>query len=84
MITCWRNLLPHQERLWDLFDSAIPFEGEVALLWLAEALEPGVGLASVPNLIYGDASRIRINKLKPPEPAHGLPIPDFDGLPLDC
>jgi len=83
MITCWRDLLPHREGLWKLFDSAILFEGEVALLRLIEALERGEDLASVPNLIYRDGPRIRVNALKPPEPADALPIPDFEGLPLD-
>lgn len=83
MITCWRDLLPRRERLWELFDSAILFQGEVALLRLVEVLERGADLASVPNLIYRDGLRIRVNALRPPEPADALPIPDFDGLPLD-
>lgn len=83
MIACWRDLLPHQEELWALFDSAILFQGEVALLRLIEALEGDADLASVPNLIYRDGSRIRVNALKPPESADGLPIPDFEGLPLE-
>jgi len=83
MITCWRDLLPRRERLWELFDSAIVFQGEVALLRLVEVLERGADLASVPNLIYRDGFRIRVNAPRPPEPADALPIPDFDGLPLD-
>jgi len=83
MITCWHELLPHRRELWELFDSAIPFQGEVPLLRLVEALERGGDLASVPNLIYRDGSRIQVNPPQPPKLADGLPIPDFGGLPLD-
>jgi anaerobic magnesium-protoporphyrin IX monomethyl ester cyclase len=87
MITGWRDLLPKAEPLWDLFDSAIAFEGEVALLRLVEALDgaPGGGanLSTVPNLMYRDGADIRVNPFKEPEPAECLPIPDFDGMPTD-
>lgn len=83
MITCWRDQLPGLTSLWDLFDSAIVFEGEVALLQLVRALEQGADLASVPNLMYHDGSDVHINDFKAPEPASTLPVPDFDGLPLD-
>jgi anaerobic magnesium-protoporphyrin IX monomethyl ester cyclase len=90
MVTCWRDQLPHAQALWDLFDSAIVYEGEVALLRLVEALDRGQDLSSVPNLIYRagtarpqDGLQIRINEVKTPEPAGALPIPDFGGLPLD-
>jgi hypothetical protein len=47
LVTGWRELLPKAEILWELFDSAIAFEGEVALLRLIEALDcarrPSVG-----------------------------------------
>jgi anaerobic magnesium-protoporphyrin IX monomethyl ester cyclase len=87
LITGWRELLPKAEPLWDLFDSAIAFEGEVALLRLVEALDgaPGGGadLSTVPNLMYRDGSGIQVNTFKEPEPAERLPIPDFDGIPFD-
>jgi hypothetical protein len=86
LITCWRDLLPKAKLLWDLFDSAVVFEGEVALLRLIEALDgaPGGGadLASVPNLMYRDESGVRVNAFKEPEPTESLPIPNFDDLPL--
>ncbi|MBN1978167.1 MAG: radical SAM protein [Anaerolineae bacterium] len=87
LITGWRDLLPKAEPLWDLFDSATAFEGEVALLRLVEALagapDGGADLSAVPNLMYRDGSGVRVNGFKEPEPTECLPIPDFDGLPLD-
>jgi hypothetical protein len=87
LITGWRELLPKAEPLWDLFDSAITFEGEVALLRLVKALDSapdgGADLSTVPNLMYRDESGIRVNTTKEPEPAECLPIPDFDGMPFD-
>jgi radical SAM superfamily enzyme YgiQ (UPF0313 family) len=83
MITCWSEQLPRAEALWELFDSAIAYEGEVALLRLIEALDRNEHLASVPNLIYRDGASVRVNERKAPEPVEFLPIPDFDDLHLD-
>jgi anaerobic magnesium-protoporphyrin IX monomethyl ester cyclase len=87
MIACWREQLPHAEALWDLFDSAIAYEGEVALLRLIQALEGGADLSSVPNLMYrdghSDSRKVRVNETKAPEPVETLPLPDVHGLPLD-
>jgi len=83
MVTCWRDQLPRAEALWDLFDSAIVYEGEVALLRLTEALDRGTDLSAVPNLMYRHGSEMRVNEFKAPEPVEALPIPDFDGLDLD-
>jgi anaerobic magnesium-protoporphyrin IX monomethyl ester cyclase len=83
MITCWRDQLPRAEALWDLFDSAVFAEGEVALLRLIQALKAGPGLSAVPNLMYRDGTCVRVNEPKAPEPVDALPVPDFDGLPLD-
>jgi anaerobic magnesium-protoporphyrin IX monomethyl ester cyclase len=87
LITGWRDLLPKAEPLWDLFDSAIAFEGEVALLQLVKALDGapdgGADLSTVPNLMYRDGSGVQVNEFKEPEPTECLPIPSFDGLPLD-
>ncbi|MBN1814483.1 MAG: radical SAM protein [Anaerolineae bacterium] len=87
LITCWRDLLPKAEPLWDLFDSAIAFEGEVALLRLIEALDDAprgdADLSAVPNLMYRDGSGVRTNAFKEPEQTECLPIPSFDDLPLD-
>jgi hypothetical protein len=87
MITCWRDQLPGALELWDLFDSAIVYEGEVSLLRLIEAIDRGQDLSSVPNLMYrdnrGENHKVHVNELKAPEAAPTLPNPDFEGLNLD-
>jgi radical SAM superfamily enzyme YgiQ (UPF0313 family) len=83
MITCWRDQLPRAKALWEYIDSAIVWEGEVALLKLTETLGNGADLASVPNLMYVSKGQVQVNGPKEPEPVDTLPIPDFDGLPLD-
>jgi anaerobic magnesium-protoporphyrin IX monomethyl ester cyclase len=83
MITCWRDQLPGALKLWDLFDSAIVYEGEVSLLRLVEALERGQDLSVVPNLMYRDGHTVHVNEFKAPEAAPTLPNPDFEGLDLD-
>src|SRR5437660_451875 len=45
-----------------VFDSAIMYEGEHALLWLLEALSGQRKLEQVPNLIYRDETGIHLNK----------------------
>jgi anaerobic magnesium-protoporphyrin IX monomethyl ester cyclase len=87
LITGWRELLPKAEILWELFDSAVAFEGEVAMLQLVQALDGApdgdADLSTVPNLMYRDRSGVRVNRSKEPEPTRRLPVPSFDGLPLD-
>jgi radical SAM superfamily enzyme YgiQ (UPF0313 family) len=60
-ITMLREQLPKVPALFDLFDSAVLFDGEVPLLRLAEALDSGSGLAAVPNLIWRDNGQMRVN-----------------------
>jgi hypothetical protein len=83
MITCWRDQLPKAAALWDFIDSAVIYEGEVALLRLIEALDRSADLSTVPNLMYRDGAQVRVNEIKDPENATILPDPDFHGLPLD-
>lgn len=83
MLTCWRDALPRSERLFSLFDSAIIYEGEHALLELVARLDEGRPLDGVPNLIYREGSRIRVNAERHIEDIEGLPLPSFDDLPLD-
>jgi len=83
MITCWRDQLAQAEALWELVDSAVVSDGENALLALVEALDRGKSLSSVPNLIYREGKKVHINEVSPPQPVDDLPIPSFDGLPLD-
>lgn len=80
MITGWRDRLPDVAPLWELIDSAVVFEGEVALLQLVRAIEQGGDLSVVPNLIYRQGTEVRVNEYKDPEPVDCLPVPDFRGL----
>jgi radical SAM superfamily enzyme YgiQ (UPF0313 family) len=84
VITRLQEEWPKHERFFtEVFDSAILYEGEHALLWLLEALSGERNLASVPNLIYRDAQGIHTSKEIYTEKTTALPLPDFDGLPLD-
>jgi len=69
--------------LFELIDSAVVFDGEVPLLRLCEALGGDGDLSKAPNLIYRDGAAIRVTERKKPEKIGSLPLPDFDGLPLD-
>ena len=66
-----------------IFDSAIMYEGEHALLWLLEALVGERELTAVPNLMYREDGHIRVNQEIYTEKTTTLPLPDFDGFPLD-
>lgn len=85
VITRLQEELPHHERFFtDVFDSAILYEGEHALLWLIEALNGQRDLTSVPNLMYRDhTGHVHQNKAVYTEKTTALPLPDFDGFPLD-
>ncbi len=80
-ISMLREQLPKTPALFDLFDSALVFEAEGALLRLTEVLDEGRDLAGVPNLIWRHKGEVRST------PSRILPVPDllpdFDGLPLD-
>ncbi|HJU06661.1 MAG TPA: radical SAM protein [Nitrospiraceae bacterium] len=73
----------HERLFTDVFDSAIMYEGEHALLWLLEALDGRRALSAVPNLIYRDQAGIHVNQEVYTEKTTALPLPDFDGFPLD-
>lgn len=84
VVTRLQEELPHHERFFtEVFDSAIMYEGEHALLWLLDALSGGRAIESVPNLMYRDATGVHVNKDIYTEKTSALPLPDFDGLPLD-
>jgi radical SAM superfamily enzyme YgiQ (UPF0313 family) len=85
IITRLQEELPRHERFFStVFDSAIMYEGEHALLWLLEALAGEREMAKVPNLIYrDDEAGIHVNKEIYTEKTAALPLPDFDGFPLD-
>ena len=79
-ISMLREQLPNVPALFRLFDSAVVFDGELALLRLVEALDGDGDLSKVPNLIYSEKGSVRSNPVKT-EPHPNL-LPDFDGLPL--
>lgn len=82
-ISMLRAQLPDVPGLFQLIDSAVVFDGEQPLLQLARAVAQGDSLETVPNLIHRDGAQIRVNARKEPEKIANLPLPDFDGLPLD-
>ena len=73
----------HERFFTDVFDSAILYEGEHALLWLLDALDGQRTMNSVPNLMHRDETGIHVNQEIYTEKTTALPLPDFDGLPLD-
>lgn len=84
VITRLQEDLPRQKQFFtSIFDSAIIHEGEHSLLWLLEALEGEREWTRVPNLIYSNKDAIQANKDIYTEKIPLLPIPDFDGFPLD-
>lgn len=82
-VTRLRDVLPDMPKLFALFDSAVVYEGETAFLQLIEAIGAGRDFASIPNLIYRDASGIHTSSLTYAEDMAALPPPDFDGLPME-
>ena len=73
----------HEQFFKEIFDTAILYEGEHALLWLIEALNGQREMATVPNLMYRTAEGVQQNKEIYTEKMTALPLPDFDGFPLD-
>src|SRR6266496_5655771 len=82
-VTRLRDVLPDNQKLFALFDSAVMYEGETAFLQLVEAVGAGGDLSRIPNLIYRDGSGIHTSSLTFAEDMSALPPPDFDGLPLE-
>ncbi len=73
----------HPQFFTQIFDTAILYEGEHALLWLLDALAGDRAIASVPNLMYRTAEGVQVSKEVYTEKTTALPLPDFTGLPLD-
>ena len=82
-VTRLREVLPDTPKLFALFDSAIVYEGETALLRLVEAIGAKGDLSHVPNLLFRDSAGIHVNSETYAENMGELPPPDFEGLPLD-
>ena len=83
IVSLWGEILLHCHRLFEVVDSAVLLEGERPLLELCRALHEKAPLSSVPNLIYRENGRLEMNAIGRPEDPQALPVPDFDGLPLD-
>lgn len=70
--------------LFDVIDSIVVYEGETALLRLAEELDGEGRLDRVPNLLWRDGDgTVRVNEPFHHERVDDLPTPTFDGFPLD-
>ena len=82
-VTRLRDVLPDKPALFELFDSAVVYEGETAFLHLIEAIGAGRDLGSTPNVIYRDHTGIHTSPMTYAEDMASLPPPDFDGLPLE-
>jgi anaerobic magnesium-protoporphyrin IX monomethyl ester cyclase len=82
-VTRLREVLPDIPKLFALFDSAIVYEGETALLRLVEAIGSNGDLTHVPNLLFRDSAGIHVNAETYAENMGELPPPDFEGLPLE-
>ncbi|HMP40242.1 MAG TPA: radical SAM protein [Roseiflexaceae bacterium] len=82
-ITMLRDRLIASPAIFSIIDSAVVFDGEVPLLRLIEAVAAGNPIDTVPNLIYCRDGVAHATERKVPEKIGALPLPDFDGLPLD-
>ncbi|MFC1954333.1 B12-binding domain-containing radical SAM protein [Chloroflexota bacterium] len=69
--------------LFTFADSFIAYEGEHALLALAQQLQVKGDFRKVPNLIYSIKESIYVNEPFLVEDVNSLPTPDFDGLPFE-
>jgi anaerobic magnesium-protoporphyrin IX monomethyl ester cyclase len=85
IVTRLRDSIKESKGLFELFDTAVLYEGESAFLQLIDTLAKGeTDLSALPNLIHKDASgAIHQNKEVFAENMDQLPPPDFDGLPLE-
>ncbi|HHT9153199.1 MAG TPA: B12-binding domain-containing radical SAM protein, partial [Candidatus Hypogeohydataceae bacterium YC40] len=76
------NLLLGVDAFFSFVDSFVVFEGEHALLELANQLSGGKDLSKVPNLVYKTDGRVTINEPFYIEDVNNLPTPDYNGLPF--
>ncbi len=71
------------ERLFQLTDDFIVFEGETALLELVNQLDGHKQFAKVPNLMYRQEGKVIVNQPFYSENLSQHPAPNYDGFPLD-
>ncbi len=89
-LTIGGSLLTHLGRglferpeIWELCDAVVVREGEVPLLRLVREREAGRDCSGVDNLIYRRAGRTVYTEPHPRLDTDTLPLPEFDGFPLD-
>ncbi|MCA9461627.1 MAG: radical SAM protein [Nitrospira sp.] len=70
------------DRLFQVTDDFIVFEGETALLELVNQLEGKKDFSKVPNLIWRNNDRIVVNQPFYSENLADHPAPNYDGFPL--
>ncbi len=76
--------LVRRPEVWSLFDSFVLLEGEGPLLQLIESLDTHRDLSRIRNLVWRDRSgEVRFNEAAQPLDIKKLPVPEFEGLPLD-
>ena len=76
------DVLEKGSPLFNFVDSFIVHEGETPLLKFAEAWRGDRDLSQVPNLVWKDKDKIRINRPFAKEALNELPTPNFDGIPF--
>jgi radical SAM superfamily enzyme YgiQ (UPF0313 family) len=64
-------------------DYMVIYEGETALVMLADAVENSRPMWDLPNLAIIERGRVTETGVRHTERLDSLPCPDFDGLPLD-
>ena len=69
--------------VFQFLDSIIVHEGETPMLKLVEEVRGGGDLSKVPNLVWEDKGKVKVNRPFAKEELNNLPTPDFDGMPLD-
>jgi len=82
MIGHWADYLKYKKNMFSFVDSYMPFDGEAGIVRLVKELKDG-NFKDVPGLIYINKKNILTNKPQIYENLNTLPIPDFEGLPLD-
>ncbi len=70
------------ERLFQITDDFIVFEGETALLELVNQLQGPKNFSKVPNLIYRQNGKVIVNQPFYSENLAQHPAPNYDGFPL--
>jgi anaerobic magnesium-protoporphyrin IX monomethyl ester cyclase len=75
----WEVLKPFS----DILDAWIPYEGEIPLKNLLDALQAGNPVSSTPGVLSFENDTARMLPPPPPPVPSDLPLPDFEGLPLD-